>query len=36
MGINECLMALPKEELVKCIKDIVEKKGGELQVGQLD
>ena len=26
MGINECLMALPKEELVKCIVDIVEKK----------
>jgi hypothetical protein len=26
MGINECLMALPKEELVKSIVDIVEKK----------
>ncbi len=26
MGIKECLMALPKEELVKCIEDIVESK----------
>lgn len=26
MGIKECLFALPKEELVKSILDIVEKK----------
>lgn len=26
MGIKECLMALPKEELVKSIVDIVESK----------
>ena len=26
MGIEECLFALPKEELVKCILYIVEKK----------
>ena len=26
MGIEECLFALPKEELVKCILDFVEKK----------